>query len=74
MALDGYFIDNGNEYGHIENSWGSDAHTGPVGWGEPNTGGFWTDADTIDRMLRQDDSWAFSAVDGFPARKINWLL
>jgi len=74
MALDGYFIENGNEYGHIENSWGADAHTGPVGWGEPNTAGFWTDAETIDRMLRQDDSWAFSAVDGFPARKINWLL
>lgn len=74
MALDGYFIENGREYGHIENSWGADAHTGPVGWGEPNTAGFWTDAETIDRMLRQDDSWAFSAVDGFPARKINWLL
>lgn len=74
MALDGYFIENGNEYGHIENSWGADAHTGPVGWGEPNTAGFWADAEVIDRMLRQDDSWAFSAVDGFPARKINWLL
>ena len=74
MALDGYFIENGNEYGHIENSWGADAHTGPVGWGEPNTGGFWADAEVIGRMLRQDDSWAFSAVDGFPARKINWLL
>lgn len=74
MALDGYIVVNGSEYGHIENSWGADAHTGPVGWGEPNTAGFWTDAETIDRMLRQDDSWAFSAVDGFPARKINWLL
>jgi hypothetical protein len=74
MPLDGYFIENGNEYGHIENSWGADSHTGPVGWGEPNTAGFWADAETIDRMLRQDDSWAFSAVEGFPARKINWLL
>jgi len=74
MALDGYIIVNGKEYGHIKNSWGDDAHTGPVGWGEPGLDGFWTDAETIDRMLRQDDSWAFSAVEGFPARKINWLL
>lgn len=74
MALDGYMIENGREYGHIENSWGPDMHTGPVGWGDPNTAGFWADAEVIDRMLRQDDSWAFSALDGFPARKINWLL
>lgn len=73
MALDGY-VTEGSEYGHIENSWGADSHTGPVGWGEPNTAGFWADASVIDRMLQQDDSWAFSAVDGFPARKISWLL
>jgi hypothetical protein len=73
MALDGYRTD-GGEFGHIENSWGPDAHTGPVGPGEPNTAGFWTAAETIDRMLRQDDSWAFSSVQGFPARKLRWLI
>lgn len=73
MALDGYHIDtDGREYGHITNSWGARAHTGPVGWGNPNLAGFWTDSKTIDGMLRQDDSWAFSGVTGFPARQIDW--
>lgn len=72
MSLDGYHVDGGTEYGHITNSWGDNAHTGPVGWGSPNKAGFWTDSKTIERMLRQDDSWAFSGVTGFPARKIDW--
>lgn len=72
MALDGYHIDGASEYGHIENSWGANAHTGPVGWGSPPPSGFWTDSRTIDRMLKQGDSWAFSTVKGFPARKIIW--
>lgn len=73
MALLGY-ITEGGEYGLIENSWGEDMYSGPVGPGEPNGGSFWADADVIDRMLRQDDSWAFSAFEGFPARKISWVL
>lgn len=73
MALLGY-VTEGGEYGLIENSWGEDIYSGPVGWGEPNGGSFWAEADVIDRMLRQDDSWAFSAFEGFPARKISWIL
>lgn len=58
----------------ICNSWGPDAHTGPVGEGNPPTCGFWADADVVDKMLRQGDSWAFSGVQGFPARVINWMI
>jgi hypothetical protein len=74
MAIDGYVIDtDGKEYGHIVNSWGPNAHTGPVGWGNPGPDGFWADASVIDRMLKQGDSWAFSGVVGFPARRvIDW--
>jgi hypothetical protein len=73
MALDGYHTDaNGREFGHIENSWGDNYHTGPVGWGNPNKAGFWTDSATINRMLSQGDSWAFSGTTGFPSRKIDW--
>jgi hypothetical protein len=73
MALDGYHTDaNGREWGHIENSWGADYHTGPTGWGNPNRAGFWTDSATINRMLSQGDSWAFSGTTGFPSRKIDW--
>jgi hypothetical protein len=76
MCLDGYHIDGAKEYGHIENSWGPNAHTGPVGWGNPSTAGFWAEARVIDRMIRNgDDSWAFSAIQGFPAQRkvIDWF-
>jgi len=54
------------------NSWGSNAHTGPRGPGDPSPAGFWADAHVVDRMLKQGDSWAFSHAVGFPARKLNW--
>ncbi len=74
MCLDGYHTDEqGREYGHIENSWGPDYHVGPVGWGEPSTAGFWAESKVIDRMLKAGDSWAFSAVKGFPVG-IDWDL
>lgn len=72
MAFDGY---EGDDEGHITNSWGLDAHTGPVGAGDPNTDGFWTDADTIDKMLRQKDSWAFAGVKGWRSAPLPlWLI
>lgn len=75
MCLDGYHTDDdGQEYGHIENSWGDKAHTGPVGWGDPSPAGFWTSSKVIEGMLRSGDCWAFSAVKGFPARKIDWFV
>ncbi len=74
MCLDGYTTQGGVEYGHIQNSWGPSAHTGPVGWGEPNTAGFWTKSSTVDHMLKAGDSWAFSGVNGFPARNPDWFL
>lgn len=73
MVLDGYHTDEmGREYGHFENSWGERFHVGPVGWGSPNTGGFWADASVVSRMLSAGDSWAVSSVSGFPPRRINW--
>ena len=75
MCLDGYHVEGGREYGHITNSWGANYHVGPVGWGSPNPDGFWADAAVIDRMLRQGDSWAFSGVTGFPARRpLAWFI
>ena len=58
----------------ILNSWGPNAHTGPVGKGNGPTAGFWADYATVDRMLKQGDSWAFSDAVGFPARQIDWYL
>lgn len=74
MALDGYTVQNGKEYGHIENSWGPNRMGGPVGWGDPPTSGFWADSATVARMLAQKDSWAFSTVKGFPKVEIDWFV
>jgi len=62
------------EGGWICNSWGPSAHTGPVGAGNAPACGFWADASVIEKMLRMEDSWAFSAVDGFPARRLTWFI
>lgn len=73
MALLGYQTGQ-REGGFILNSWGDDAHTGPTGAGDPPRAGFWADAKVVDRMLRQEDSWAFSSVVGFPVRRIHWYI
>lgn len=73
MCLCGYQTGS-SEGGRIDNSWGMDSHTGPTGAGDPGSEGFWADARVIDGMLRQGDSWAFSAVEGFPVNRRRWVL
>jgi hypothetical protein len=50
------------------NSWGVDAHPKPLN-DEP-LGGFWVDWQTVQRMVAQNDSWAYSDFDGFPAEQV----
>jgi hypothetical protein len=87
MCIDGYHVDpaTGREYGHVENSWtnlpdkfgnrtGQAYHTGPTGWGNPTTAGFWASAEVLDSGLRQGESYAYSGVTGFPKKivPLNW--
>lgn len=58
----------------ILNSWGDSAHTGPVWPEDMPVAGFWVDAVVIDRMVRQGDSFALADVEGFPARKLDWVV
>ncbi len=76
MHVDGYHQDGATRlYFHVENSWGTNYHTGPVGWGNPTPAGFWISSESIDRALRQGDSYAFSGATGFPARKLpDWFV
>jgi hypothetical protein len=46
------------------NSWGENAHGKPVDDAPP--GGFWVDAKTVARMVKQGDSFAYSSFVGFP--------
>ena len=54
------------------NSWGADAHGSPAGDEPP--GGFWVDAEIVNRMVRQRDSFAFSQFDGFPEQRLDFML
>jgi hypothetical protein len=64
----------------IQNSWGGYLS------GEPKTkdihgkeielpeGCFSTTANVVDRMMRARDSFALSGLDGFPARRLDWII
>lgn len=58
------------------NSWGDQAHTGPVFPPDAPVAGFWVDESVVDRMARQGDSFALSDVAGFPRRvvPVDWLI
>ena len=51
------------------NSWGEKWIYGPTRGEQPNST-FWVDADTVDTMLRQGDSFALSAYVGYPKLNI----
>ncbi len=51
---------------HVTNSWGEQRFPQPID-GSP-AGGYWVTAADIEFMVRDNDTWAFSDVDGFPAR------
>jgi hypothetical protein len=73
MAIIGVRV-SGREGGFILNSWGDSAHRGPVWPADAPAAGFWADAATIDRMVRQGDSFALSDLTGFPARKLDTFI
>lgn len=58
----------------VMNSWGPDWVSGPAGPGSPPPGSFWVDEPTAKRMLGAGDSWAYSALTGFPLRKLDWFV
>lgn len=78
MAIIGYRAakDGRSEAFFILNSWGDQAHTGPVWPADAPVAGFWADANVVNRMLSQGDSFALSDVVGFPGRKVNldWFV
>jgi len=54
------------------NSWGTSAPLPGVDWDEVKKCSAWVDAKTVDRMLKQNDSFALTGVDGLKRREINW--
>lgn len=56
----------------VLNSWGPRAHGIDPSGGPP--GGFWIKAADVDYICRQNDSYAFSQFDGFPAQTFEWNM
>lgn len=56
-----------------QNSWGENWVSGPTRLGQP-PGSFWVDAEVVDRMVRQDDSWGLSSYVGFPKRDFSHMM
>jgi hypothetical protein len=68
MVLTGWDDESQRPGVECQNSWGSylrDGNTHRLG---VNDGAFWIDADVIDRMLRQGDSYALGSFHGFKKR------
>lgn len=60
---------------HVDNSWGANAHGDNPDDAPP--GGFWITAADVTYIVRQNDSFAYSDVDGFPApppELFSWLF
>ena len=55
----------------IQNSWGK-FNSGPKMHEQPD-GSFWVREKDAAGMLNQNGAWAFSDVDGFPPRKVDWI-
>jgi hypothetical protein len=71
MAVVGCDFTAGKRHGFlIANSWGDWIDGGHPWWGEIPKGTFMCDADVFRRMLNSYGTWAFSDVDGFPARRL----
>ncbi len=62
----------------IANSWGPDWVKGPKGqFADIPDGSFWAESAVVDRMLKQEDSFAISGVSGFKKAKIppeDWIV
>lgn len=72
-CIEGVRFSGGRKGFWIRNSWGVEPYSGPVGLGNPGAFGFWAEWNDVDRMLRENDSFAYSAFDGFPAQEIDWF-
>jgi hypothetical protein len=59
--------------GLLINSWGTDWIEGPTRLDQP-VGSFWADAEHIDSMLAQEDSFALSNYVGYPRQDLDYKL
>lgn len=76
MCCDGYATVNGKVQYHLDNSWDSMYHKGPVGPGDPSNAGFYIVESEMSAILAEGDSWAVSAVKGFPKQRkgLDWYV
>lgn len=76
LCSDGYATVNGKIQYHLDNSWDSMYHKGPTGPGDPSVAGFYVVESEMAAILAEGDSWAVSAVRGFPRQRrgLDWFV
>jgi hypothetical protein len=57
----------------IQNSWPINWITGPKRYNQPD-GSFWCDADIFNAMVKMNDTFAYSAFEGFPVQDLDWKI
>lgn len=62
----------GRPGGLLCNQWPLDSVQGPMGDIEIPKCSWWVDADVLNAMLRQNDSFTGTKYKGYPARKLTW--
>jgi hypothetical protein len=72
MVLSGVDWDRSRPACLIQNSWG-DFCSGPKRYNEPE-GSFWVDFKTVDKMLKQNDSFTYSNFLGYEPQKLSLRL
>lgn len=58
----------------VEQSWGQNTPSGPLGDLDIPDNAFWIDWDVAARMLREQDSFALSQFLGYPAQLLDWVF
>ena len=57
----------------IQNSWGVCHGKSPGNYHEPE-GGFWIQAKDMDWICRDGEVFSLSNFEGFPVKKLDWLI
>ena len=72
MCFIGVDDDSARPGAYCMSSWGPWVHGKPVDDAPP--GGFWVDAEVVEEMVSQQDSYAYSQFEGFPEQKLDFML
>jgi hypothetical protein len=70
MCVTGYRAD--KNWFLIDQSWGPDQPNGPIGDMDIPSYSFWIEANVMDRMVKQGDTWILTGLNGWDSDTMHW--